>query len=166
MSDISNPATTQELPSGAAADAGGGRDIPSDAAAAGTMLSPIDAANLLAGQAVAAMESYLYVNEDGERLAQEASRLEAQSLGFVDPSTNGLLQGVRMLVVAMKGVAAARRQAAADGAAIILAEKWEYVGEKLVQLIRHQSRMLIEARVAEQATDAARAELYGDEPRG
>ncbi|WP_316172446.1 hypothetical protein [Bradyrhizobium sp. SZCCHNRI2049] len=109
-----------------------------------TTLSPLDAANLLAGQAVAAATAFLDGRSDARRLALDASRLEAQSLGFSDQFSSGLLQGVRMLIVACKAIAAADREIEADGAGLILREKWEMVAGQLVELIRHQSRMLLE----------------------
>ncbi|XUM21028.1 hypothetical protein ACRAVF_27070 [Bradyrhizobium oligotrophicum S58] len=186
---------TQELPSGAAMGAGGGRDVPSDAAA--VHLSPLDQANLLAGQAAGCVISYLEGHTSASQLNAGIATVEVMALGCTDPVTTWLMQSVRMLVVAARGIVTADAAAAAgDSEAVIRREKWQIIAAGLVDLISFDSRMLIEhsqnerratlARelemLAEQNASAAewgaavaarakrmdeiRRELHGDEPRG
>ncbi|XUM25082.1 hypothetical protein ACRAVF_34005 (plasmid) [Bradyrhizobium oligotrophicum S58] len=196
-----------DLP-GAAAARDGGREIPSDAAAVrhahpprslrampDVHLSPLDAANLLAGHAVACVTGYLDGSRDAARLAVDVASLEAQSLGCTDPVATWLMQGVRMILVAARGIIDAER-IGGDGEALIRRGKWRLIAAGLVELIEFDSRMLIQhaaderraalsreldelasqnAAAAEwgaaaggrgERMAAIRRELHGDEPRG
>ncbi len=146
---------TQGLPSGAAMATGGGCDVPSDATAA--CLSPLDQANLLAGQAVADVTAYLDGHHDATRLALDVVRLEAQSLGCTDPAATWLMQGVRMILVAARGIIEAERLAGAgDDEARIRRKKWRLIAAGLVELIEFDSRMLIPHAADERRAALAR----------
>lgn len=140
-------AAAQELPSGVdAADAGGSCDVPSDAAAAGTVLSPIDAANLLAGQAVLAATSYLDGRSDVDALRGAVSRMMADSLAALvdsnDPKATPLVKMVRLLAVVCNGIVEADAESASNGAALNMRDLWQDIARSTVRAIRYRSWML------------------------
>jgi hypothetical protein len=112
-----------------------------------TKLGAIDAANLLAGRVVAAATAFLDGRHDADRLAQDASRLQTDLIGFDDPVTNPILMPARLIVVAMMGTASAARAALTDGAMVWRQERWENVTASLIELIRHESRSLRDAEL-------------------
>jgi hypothetical protein len=105
-----------------------------------TELAPIDAANLLAGQAVAYATAYLDGRHNAERLAGNAMLLEAVLFSARDPATNGILDPVRLLTLAMLHTARARDEARQD--------RWQHVMGALVELVRTESRALRDSKMA------------------
>jgi hypothetical protein len=96
--------------------------------------APIEAANLLAGHAVAYATAFLDGRNDATDLAQNVDRLQLDLLAASDPSTNGILDPVRLLNVAMMHTAGARGEARQD--------RWQQVMGSLVELVREESLAL------------------------
>jgi len=105
-----------------------------------TDIAPIDAANLLAGQAVAHATAYLDGRHDVERLTDNALLLEAVLFSARDPATNCILDPVRLLTLAMLHTARARDEARQD--------RWRHVMGALVELVRTESRALRDSKMA------------------
>jgi len=108
-------------------------------------LQPIDAANLLAGQVVAAATGFLDRRHDWMKLLQEADSLQASLLAMDDIGTHQILQPVRLLVIAMRGTALATRAHHGPGAppnALARLDRWEQVTASLVELVRSESLAL------------------------
>jgi hypothetical protein len=103
-------------------------------------LAPIDAANLLAGQAVAYATAYLDGRQDAEQLLANALRLEPDLFAARDPATNGILDPVRLLTIAMLHTASVQDEARQD--------RWQHVMGALVELVRSESRVLRDAKRA------------------
>ena len=107
---------------------------------AATDLAPIDAANLLAGQAVAFAAAYLDGRHDAEQLAANAARLQRDLFAARDPAVNGILDPARLLAIAMLYTARAQDEARQD--------RWQHVMGALVELVRIESRALRDSKVA------------------
>ena len=107
---------------------------------AATDLAPIDAANLLAGQAVAYATAFLDGRHDAERLASNAMLLEAALFVARDPATNGILDPARLLTIALLHTARAQGEARQD--------RWQHVMGALVELVRTESRALRDSKMA------------------
>ncbi|WP_315804065.1 hypothetical protein [Bradyrhizobium sp. SZCCHNS3002] len=109
----------------------------------GAHLSPLDAANLLAGQAVAAATSFLDGRSDDRALLIEMNRIELGVLQLTAaPGTGPLIKLVRILVVVCKGIIDAGAEAAADGAALNMRDLWQDIARDAVRAIRYKSWML------------------------
>ena len=107
-------------------------------------LAPIDAANLLAGQAVAAATAFLDGRHDRLTLKADADRLQLALLSMNDATTGPILQPVRLLVVAMAALAMAAHRAEIGGfVGNERLERWEQVTAALVEMIRSESRALL-----------------------
>ena len=107
---------------------------------AATELAPIDAANLLAGQAVAHATAYLDGRQSAEQLATHAARVGVKLVialhtdAAPDPAVRAILIPVRLLAVAMTHAARATDQARQD--------RWRDVMGSLIELTRIESRAL------------------------
>lgn len=111
-------------------------------------LAPIDAANLLAGQAVAVVTSFLDGRHDWRRLLDDVDRLEAELQGQTEPATQHVLLGVGLLLVAGRGMAKAARACSSSALAAhpFVAERldrWRNVATALIELVRSDSKSLI-----------------------
>lgn len=98
-------------------------------------LSPTAQANLLAGHAVACASAFLDGRHGVVELASNADSLFLDLMVVHQVETNGFLDPVRLLLIAMMrtaryGLGDARR------------EKWQQVMGSLVELVQHESREL------------------------
>ena len=113
---------------------------------AATELAPIDAANLLAGQAVAYATAYLDGRQNAEQLAAHAARVHVKLVIALhtdttpDPAVKAILNPVRLLAVAMTHAARATDQARQD--------RWREVMGALIGLARIESRALRDSKAA------------------
>jgi hypothetical protein len=113
---------------------------------AATELAPIDAANLLAGQAVAYATAYLDGRQNAEQLAAHAARVHVKLVIALhtdtapDPAVKAILNPVRLLAVAMTHAARATDQARQD--------RWRDVMGSLIELTRIESRALRGSKAA------------------
>lgn len=101
----------------------------------GAHLRSIDQANLLAGQAVAYATAFLDGRHDAAQLASHANKLQLELTMSNDPSTNAILDPVRLLNIAMMRTAIAQGEARQD--------RWQHVMASLVELVRDESRSLL-----------------------
>lgn len=113
----------------------------------GAQLSPLDAANLIAGQAVAAATSYLDYRSDVAQLRRSADWMMAQTLAASihggDPQAAELLKIVRLLAEVCAGIVKAdERQLRADGAGPNMRLAWCDTARQVVRLIRFKSWLL------------------------
>jgi hypothetical protein len=99
-------------------------------------LAPIDAANLLAGHAVAYATAFLDGRHNAEQLGANAARLQADLFAARDPATNGILDPVRLLSISMLHTARAKGEARQD--------RWQHVMGAMVELVRIESRALLD----------------------
>jgi hypothetical protein len=112
-----------------------------------TTLAPIDAANLLAGQAVAAATAFLDGRHEWKHLLNQASGLQLQLVAVDDVGCGQLLQPVRMLVIALRSLALTAKAQEARASALEQSrlERWEQVTASLVELVRTESLELRQA---------------------
>jgi hypothetical protein len=111
-------------------------------------LAPIDKANLLAGQAVAYATAYLDGRHSAEQLAANAALQLATNAALLqgdlfaarDPATNGILDPVRLLAIAMLHTARAQDEARRD--------RWRQIIGALVELVGLESRALRDSKAA------------------
>jgi hypothetical protein len=106
---------------------------------------PIDDANLLAGHAVAAATAFLGGRHDWKQLLGEVDRLQASLLAIDDIGTHQILQPLRLLVIAMRGMALAAQAhdvPTAPPLAVARLDRWEQVTASLVELVRAESMAL------------------------
>jgi hypothetical protein len=111
---------------------------------AASQLTPIEAANLLAGHAAAYATAFLDGRHGAIELGRNADRLLGELLAMPS-SANGILDPVRLLAIAMMHTARATGEARQD--------RWQQVMGSLVELVRAESRALIPAQ-----------RVTGDEP--
>jgi hypothetical protein len=108
-------------------------------------LLPIDAANLLAGQAVAGATGFLNGRHDCSQLLHEVDRLQVSLIAIDDTGARQILQPVRLLVIAMRCTGLAAQAHDAPGApplALARRDRWEQVTASLVELVRTESLAL------------------------
>jgi hypothetical protein len=108
-------------------------------------LSPLDAANLLAGQAVAVATVYLDGRSDAVRLAEEIGAIAASVYGprADDPVAAPLIKLVRILISVCQGIVDASAEADDDkGAALNMRDLWQDIARDVIRAIRYKSWML------------------------
>jgi hypothetical protein len=115
-------------------------------------VTPLDQANLLAGQAVAYATAYLDGRHDAAKLGAHADKIMVELLAISDSRTAALLDPVRLLTVSMMRTAAHAlvHQAAEGGglnglaahAPFILGrlDRWQHIMGCFVELVRHEAR--------------------------
>jgi hypothetical protein len=96
-----------------------------------------EAANFLAAKAVAYATAFLDGRHGALELARHAAAVQLELMTLADPSTNIILDPVRLLNVAMM------RTASAQGG--VRQDRWRAVMTSLLDLVRHES---IELRVS------------------
>jgi hypothetical protein len=105
-------------------------------------LAPIDAANLLAGHAVAYATAFLDGRHDAEVLSRNACALQVALMTSTDTATL-ILDPVRLLTVAMLRTAAVAIAPDHFGFRSARQARWQQVMAALVDLVRHESRGLL-----------------------
>jgi len=99
-----------------------------------THLSALEAANLLAGQAVADAEAYLAGQRDAKACAASGESLWRATLALRNPETSRILDPVRMLATVMVRISRSDTDARRN--------RWRLVLAALVDLVRHESLAL------------------------
>jgi hypothetical protein len=97
--------------------------------------TPAESANFLAARAVSHATAFLDGRNDAAELARNADRIQLElMMSATDPSTNIILDPVRLLCVAMMRTAVAPGDSRQD--------RWQQVMGALVELVRHESHEL------------------------
>jgi predicted membrane chloride channel (bestrophin family) len=111
-----------------------------------TRLAPIDQANLLAGQAVAAATAFLEGRHAWKTLLNEAAGLQLQLAAINDVGSRDFVDPVRLLVRSLRGLALTARayEARESGLDQSRLERWEQVTASLVELVRTESQALLQ----------------------
>lgn len=103
-------------------------------------LTPLGAANLLAGHAVSYATAFLDGRHSAAQLVSNADRLFCDLLAAAShPEINGILDPVRLLTCAMMR---AGRAALDPDESLERKERWQIVMAALVELVCHESRQL------------------------
>lgn len=103
-------------------------------------LSPIDAANMLAGHAVAYASAFLDGRHDARQLASNADSIFTSALSFNDNvETNLILHPVRLLATAMRGTALSALDPTQTETRN---ERWQKAMASLVELVCNYSLQL------------------------
>jgi hypothetical protein len=99
--------------------------------------TPAEAANFLAAKAVAHATAFLDGRNNEAELARHADAVQLELMAYADPSTNIILDPVRLLNVAMMRTAVASGEGRQD--------RWRQVMGALVKLVQHES---VELRIS------------------
>lgn len=106
-------------------------------------LRPIDAANLLASQAVACATAFLDGRHDAATLARNAARLRFELQAKSDASARSILDLLGILATAMLGTAEACAPGTGDVIAWARQDRWRSIMRELTELVRVESRALL-----------------------